>query len=61
MGASNCKLIVVKSEKRAGYMPDPLMGKSIAEAQKRGVALERFLADAGKHGGRARGLSGGIT
>jgi hypothetical protein len=40
MGANNCKLIVVKPEKRGGHMPDPMVSKSIAEAQKRGVPIE---------------------
>ncbi len=42
MGANNCKLIVVKPEKRDGYMPDPLMTQSMKEAPKRGVPIEEI-------------------
>jgi hypothetical protein len=42
MGASNCKLIVVKPVKRGGYQPDRLMTQSIKEAQRRGVPIEEF-------------------
>ena len=42
MGANNCKLIVVKPEKRDGYMADPLMTQSMKEAPKRGVPIEEI-------------------
>ena len=45
-GANNCKLIVVKPEKRDGYMPDPLMTQSIKEAPKHGVPIEEITVPA---------------
>jgi hypothetical protein len=46
MGANNCKLIVVKPEKRDGYMPDPPMTQSIKEAPKRGLPIEEITVPA---------------
>jgi len=46
MSGRNCKLVVVKPEKRGGYMPDPLMSKSIAESQKRCVPIEEVTCPA---------------
>jgi len=45
-GANNCKLIVVKPEKRDGYMPDPLMTQPIKEAAKHGVPIEEITVPA---------------
>ena len=45
-GANNCKLIVVKPEKRDGYMPDPPMTQSIKEAPKRGLPIEEITVPA---------------
>ena len=45
-GANNCKLIVVKPEKRDGYMPDPLITQSFKEAPKHGVPIEGITVPA---------------
>jgi hypothetical protein len=37
MSGRNCKLIVVKPEKRGGYMPSQVMTNSIKEAKRRGI------------------------
>ncbi len=41
MGATNCKLIVVKPEKSGGYVASPLMNQAVKEARKRGVPIEK--------------------
>jgi hypothetical protein len=33
MSGRNCKLIVVKPERRGGYMPSPMMTRALKEAR----------------------------
>jgi hypothetical protein len=67
MSGRNCKLIVVKPEKRGGYMPSQVMTSALKEAKRRGIPIvERIHAPQNESGPRqgiprpARGMRGGM-
>ncbi len=43
MSGRNCKLIVVKPEKRGGYMPSPVMTSALKEAKRRGIPIDEQI------------------
>ena len=40
MHGRNCKVIVVKPERRKGYVPDAVLAKTVNEAMRRGIPIE---------------------
>jgi hypothetical protein len=62
MGANNCKLIVVKPEKRDGYMPDPLMTPSrrlrSARCRSRRSPCRRARGPSREDGRRCKSVGG---
>jgi transcriptional regulator NrdR family protein len=46
MGASNAKLVVVKPEKRDGYVADKVITEIAKEARKREVPIEQIVVPA---------------
>ena len=45
MHGRNCKVIVVKPQRRQGYVCDPMLTKTVKEAQRRGIPIdERTVA-----------------
>ncbi len=43
MSGRNCKLIVVKPEKRGGYMPSQVMTSALKEAKRRGIQIDERI------------------
>jgi LDH2 family malate/lactate/ureidoglycolate dehydrogenase len=43
MSGRNCKLIVVKPEKRGGYMPSQVMTRARKEAKRRGIQIDERI------------------
>ena len=45
MHGRNCKVIVVKPQRRQGYVCDPMLTKTVKGAQRRGIPIdERTVA-----------------
>jgi|RhiMethySRZTD1v2_1073278.scaffolds.fasta_scaffold515235_2 hypothetical protein len=43
MSGRNCKLIVVKPERRGGYMPSQMMTSALKEAKRRGIPIDERI------------------
>ena len=43
MSRRNCKLIVLKSERRRGYRPSPVMSSALKEAKRRGIPIDKRI------------------
>jgi hypothetical protein len=43
MSGWNCKLIVIKSERRGGYMPWQVMTSPLKEAKQRGIPIDERI------------------
>jgi hypothetical protein len=43
MSGRNRKLIVVKPEKRGGYMPSQVMTNALKEAKRRGIPIDERI------------------
>jgi hypothetical protein len=39
----NCKLIVLKPERRGGNMPSPVMASALKEAKRRGIPIDERI------------------